>query len=151
MAALAPANVRVDFMGSLPAREAFALGRIVVLPSHHESLPYVALEAAAAGVPLIATFVGGMAEIFGPDASRLVAPADPAALSAALTKALDEPHDMKALAMRLRQRVSAEFSVEQMVEGVRGVYRTAGEQLSPHRRRASRKVRVAGFREGVSS
>ena len=56
------------FHGPMPAREAFALGRVLVVPSRAESLPYVVLEAAAAGVPLIATRVGGIPEIFGPAA-----------------------------------------------------------------------------------
>ena len=56
----------VRFVGFRPAREAFAMGRMLVIPSRAESLPYVVLEAAAAGVPIIATEVGGVPEIFGP-------------------------------------------------------------------------------------
>ena len=61
-------------VGPMPARAAFALGRLMVVPSRAESLPYIVLEAAAAGVPLIATNVGGIPEIFGPDRQRLVPP-----------------------------------------------------------------------------
>src|SRR5439155_4191788 len=43
---------RFRFIGATPARNAFALGRIMVVPSRAESLPYVVLEAAAARVPL---------------------------------------------------------------------------------------------------
>ena len=43
----------VRFVGYRPAREAFAMGRMMVIPSRAESLPYVILEAAAAGVPII--------------------------------------------------------------------------------------------------
>ena len=57
---------RVRFVGYRPAREAFAMGRMLVIPSRAESLPYVVLEAAAAGMPIIATRVGGIPEIFGP-------------------------------------------------------------------------------------
>ena len=46
---------QVRFVGFRPAREAFAMGRMLVIPSRAESLPYVVLEAAAAGVPIIAT------------------------------------------------------------------------------------------------
>ena len=56
----------VRFVGYQPARVAFAMGRMLVIPSRAESLPYVVLEAAAAGVPIIATDVGGVPEIFGP-------------------------------------------------------------------------------------
>ena len=58
----------VSFTGAMPARTAFARGRLLVVPSRAESLPYVVLEAAAAGMPMIATRVGGIPEIFGPDA-----------------------------------------------------------------------------------
>ena len=54
-----------------PYVRAFALGRMLVVPSRAESLPYVVLEAGAAGLPIIATNVGGIPEIFGPDASYL--------------------------------------------------------------------------------
>jgi len=72
---------QVRFIGYCPAREAFALGRMLVIPSRAESLPYVVLEAAAAGVPIIATAVGGVPEIFGPQADALIPPEDVAALA----------------------------------------------------------------------
>ena len=56
----------ICFKPAMPAREALSLGRIMVVPSRAESLPYVVLEAAAAGKPLITTNVGGIPEIYGP-------------------------------------------------------------------------------------
>ena len=151
MARQAPGNARIEFMGPLPAREAFRLGRVVVLPSHHESLPYVALEAAAAELPLIATRVGGLPEIFGADATRLVEAGDPVALAAALAYALDEPGDMKAAATRMRQRVIEKFSAARMVEGVIGSYRAAFEMLRKSPPGENAKTPLTRFREGVSS
>ena len=63
---------QVRFIGHCPARKAFAMGRMLVIPSRAESLPYVVLEAAAAGLPIIATNVGGVPEIFGPQAPQLI-------------------------------------------------------------------------------
>lgn len=115
----------VSFPGALPARTAFARGRLLVLPSRAESLPYVALEAAAAGLPVIATRVGGMAEIFGPDADALVTPEDPVALAAAIENALDRPAEVRAFTARLTARVRALFSVETMAASVIAGYQEA--------------------------
>ena len=57
----------VRFLGHVPARQAFALGRLLVVPSRADSLPYVVIEAGGAGIPMIASEVGGIPEIFGPD------------------------------------------------------------------------------------
>jgi glycosyltransferase involved in cell wall biosynthesis len=115
----------VRFTGALPARTAFALGRLMVVPSRAESLPYVVLEAAAAAVPLIATRVGGIPEIFGADAGSLVAPGDPAALARALVAKLADPAAAQDAAARLRARVEAHFSAEMMTDAVLAAYRDA--------------------------
>jgi glycosyltransferase involved in cell wall biosynthesis len=115
----------VRFVGFRPAREAFAMGRMLVMPSRAESLPYVLLEAAAAGMPLIATEVGGVPEIFGEAADGLVRPNDAAALAEALTAALADPALIQAVAHRVRERVRAEFSLNSMVDGGLTAYREA--------------------------
>jgi len=109
-------------LGAMPARAAFARGQVLVVPSRAESLPYIVLEAAAAGLPLIATHVGGIPEIFGPDAVDLVAPGDPAALARAIDAALDDPQRLRAGALRLQQRVRAAFSVEAMADAILAAY-----------------------------
>src|SRR5450631_4709412 len=84
----------VHFMPAMPARQALALGRIMVVPSRAESLPYVVLEAAAGGKPLITTHVGGIPEIYGPLSNTLVPPVDAAALAQAIVQALDHPDEI---------------------------------------------------------
>jgi glycosyltransferase involved in cell wall biosynthesis len=121
-------EARLSWYAPMPAREAFALGRCLVMPSYKESLPYVALEAAAARVPMIATRVGGMAEIFGAEAARLVPAGDVAALSAAMKKNLSCRQDEAAAeAARLQEHVRATFSLKAMAEGVAQVYLAAME------------------------
>ena len=115
----------IRFAGVLPARAAFARGRIVVVPSRAESLPYIVLEAAAAGLAVIATKVGGLAEIFGSDATRLIAADDPVALANAIAQCLDEPEKAEADAARLRERIASLFSAGVMVEAVLAAYREA--------------------------
>jgi glycosyltransferase involved in cell wall biosynthesis len=113
----------VCFVGYRPARDAFAMGRMLVIPSRAESLPYVVLEAAAAGMPIIATEVGGVPEIFGPQTSHLIPPDDVAALVAAISAALANPAQAHSVAEAVRARVRAEFSLGTMVEGGLAAYR----------------------------
>ena len=114
---------QVRFVGYRPAREAFAMGRMLVIPSRAESLPYIVLEAAAAGVPIIATKVGGNPEIFGTQTGHLIAPDDSAALVAAIAGALDDPQEVKRVTHAVRTRVRKEFSSTAMVENGLVAYR----------------------------
>jgi glycosyltransferase involved in cell wall biosynthesis len=125
----------VCFKPAMPAREALSLGRIMVVPSRSESLPYVVLETAAAGKPLIATRVGGVPEIYGPLADRLVPPRDAAALARAIAETLDDPRTAANTAAKLRERVAASFSVQSMVDGVLAGYRDALQALQKAGRR----------------
>jgi len=115
----------VRLVGYRPAREAFAMGRMMVIPSRAESLPYVILEAAAAGVPIISTRVGGIPEIFGPQNDQLIPPDDIGALINAISAALDDPAARKRFAQQVKARVQAEFSLPAMVDGGLAAYREA--------------------------
>jgi glycosyltransferase involved in cell wall biosynthesis len=115
----------VHFAGSMPARSAFALGRVLVVPSRAESLPYVVLEAAAAGVPMIATNVGGVPEIFGSESGELVTPGDAPALALAIARSLRDDDSMRGVALRLQRRVAEDFSAEAMTDAVLAGYRGA--------------------------
>src|ERR1700733_446393 len=116
---------QIHFIGHCPARQAFAMGRMFVIPSRAASLPYVLLEAAAAGMPIVATDVGGNAEIFGPQSGQLIPPDDVAALTGAIAVALDNPERMQGGAQALRLRVRSEFSLRTMVECNLAAYREA--------------------------
>lgn len=113
----------VSFPGEAPARDVFARARLLAVPSLAESLPYVVLEAAAAGVPIVATRVGGIPEIFGSQGTRLIAPGDSHTLADAIRNTLDAREKTAADARALRTDVAARFSVGHMVEGVEQVYR----------------------------
>lgn len=116
---------RVSLLGAQPARPTFARGRIAVVPSLAESLPYIVLEAAAARLPVIATSVGGIPEIFGPTAVSLVPPNDVSALRAAMQKALDDP---AAAWDEMEQRlgfVSGRFAVGGMTDAIERLYHQA--------------------------
>ncbi len=115
----------VCFAGSMPARSAFAKGRLLVVPSRAESLPYIILEAAAAGVPLLATRVGGIPEIFGDDADALVPPGDPQALARGIDRTLQHSEAHRDLTSRLQARVRESFCADAMTEAVLSAYREA--------------------------
>jgi glycosyltransferase involved in cell wall biosynthesis len=83
------------------------------------------LEAAAAGLPIIATDVGGVSEIFGPQTAALIPPDDIAALIGAITAAIDDPEQMHRVAQALKTRVRSEFSLSTMVECNLAAYREA--------------------------
>jgi glycosyltransferase involved in cell wall biosynthesis len=118
----------VRFLDSMPARLALAKGRTMVVPSRSESLPYVVLEAAAAGKPLIATRVGGIPEIFGPQSGSLIPPDDSEALAKAISHMLDNPGAAEADAKALKNRVASGFSVDMMVDSIIAAYQH--EQIS---------------------
>ena len=119
----------VTFRSPMPAREAQSLGRIMVIPSRAESLPYVVLEAAAARMPLITTKVGGIPEIYGPLTDTLVPAEDVGALAQAIAGTLDHPDRTSDIAKRLQERVATSFSVDTMVDGVLGAYAAALEKV----------------------
>lgn len=116
----------VRILGKVPARDAFARARAVLLPSHNDSFPYVALEAAAAGKPLIATSTGGIPEIFGPLADRLIKPGDAQALQGAMEQFLENEAEYIRDAGDLRTYVRNQFSLHAMAGGVAAVYADSG-------------------------
>lgn len=107
----------------MPARQAFALARTVAMPSRAEAMPYIVLEALAAGKPLIASRVGGIPEIMGPENSALIAP-EGAELTAAMDRALSEP-DRLARQMPPVADLRARFSVGTMADAIIEAYREA--------------------------
>ena len=115
----------VRFQLPMPAREAFAMGRVMVVPSRMESFPYIVLEAAAAGKPLVTTNVGGIPDMFGPFADRLIPPDDREALESALAQAVNHPETTNNAARLLQERVRATFSLDDMVNGGIDAYRAA--------------------------
>jgi glycosyltransferase involved in cell wall biosynthesis len=101
----------VTFPGPLPAAQAFARGRAIVVPSRAESLPFIVMEAAAAQVPLIATNVGGIPEIVAGSDTPLLPPDDANALARALQGFLDDPETAKKRALALKQTVRERFAI----------------------------------------
>ncbi len=98
---------------------------IYTLPSIKEGLPYVLLEAGAAGLPVVASNVGGIGDIIVPHQTGLLAkPKDHNALANHLEELLDKPELRKKYGEALREHVQKEFSLQKMVEQTVLVYNT---------------------------
>jgi glycosyltransferase involved in cell wall biosynthesis len=115
----------VRFIGHVKARYGFSKGTLLVVPSRGDSMPYVVIEAAAAGIPMVAAKIGGIPEIFGPHTDALFAPNIVCAMADAIETALQDPAGALTRAKSLRERIFLQFSQKAMVEGVLAGYRDA--------------------------
>lgn len=115
----------VRFLGFVSPRYAFTKGKLLVVPSRGDSMPYVVIEAAAAGVPIVAANTGGIPEIFGPHTEGLFAASSIGAMADAIETALGDMDASRDNAKDLRERIFAHFSQNAMVEGILSAYRDA--------------------------
>jgi glycosyltransferase involved in cell wall biosynthesis len=115
----------VRFIGHVKARYGFSKGKLLVVPSRGDSMPYVVIEAGAAGIPMVAANVGGIPEIFGVYNDALFAPNIVGAIADAIEIAMEDPDAATERARALRERIFQHFSQKAMVEGVLAGYRDA--------------------------
>jgi glycosyltransferase involved in cell wall biosynthesis len=117
-------NDDVEFLGFVHDTPAFlAAIDLFVMPSLFEGLGVAALEAMAAGKPVIASRVGGLAESVVDDVTGLlVRPGDDAQLAAAIEKLHRDPARAAALGRDGRERVQRQFSLERMALGNEAYY-----------------------------
>lgn len=139
---------RVKLLGKMPRPQLatlFQIADLVVIPSLYDTCPYMTVEAMAAGIPVVATRVGGLAEmVVDGQTGRLVTvharpgarhEVDVAQLAEAQLSLLTD----EALARRMgstgQRRVISEYTLEKMVKATVDVYRQViAEQNMPHRR-----------------
>lgn len=117
---------RVRFVGHQKNVGAFyAMADVFVLPSHSEGSPNVILEAMAAGLPIVATAVGGVPEIVRDRHSGLlIPPADPERLAEAIVRLLSDAELAAKLAANAREEVRARFSPDVFNTAIIGIYNT---------------------------
>jgi 2-deoxystreptamine N-acetyl-D-glucosaminyltransferase/2-deoxystreptamine glucosyltransferase len=97
---------------------------LLVLPSVYEELGSVLVEAMQAGLPVVASAVGGIPEVVADGVTgRLVPPGDPAPLAAAIDEVLGDPGLAHRLGEAARARAPA-YHWERLAEQVLDVYRT---------------------------
>jgi glycosyltransferase involved in cell wall biosynthesis len=115
-------NGAVSFPGRVPARSALACLAVLVVPSYMENGPLALLEAMTAGVPAVATRVGGVPELAPPGTAQLVAPGDPPQLAAAIRRLLDDPGLARTQAQAARRHVEASGGADAMVARTLALY-----------------------------
>ncbi len=106
-----------------------AAGDIFVLPSRSEAFPNALLEAMAAGLPVVASGVGGILELIEDGRTGLLMPpGDPSALSDRLLRLMSAPALASSLGARAREHVLAHYSFERMVDAFEQLYLTELER-----------------------
>jgi glycosyltransferase involved in cell wall biosynthesis len=99
-----------------------SIADVFALSSLTEGLPYVLLEAAAAGTAIVSTSVGAIPSTFGRECALLVPPGDPQALAGAIRAALSDGQRRREMADRARRLVEGSYSVAGMVDATLDVY-----------------------------
>ncbi len=107
-------------------RPYLAAADIVVLPSYREGIPRVAMEAAAAGRPVVAYDVRGVREVVDCHSGLLVPRGDVVALTAAVEALIGDPDRRAAAGEVSRARAADLFSEDGVITRLRGVYATMG-------------------------
>lgn len=104
------------------AAQLLAASDLVVHPTLYDALPTALIQGLAAGLPAVASNVGGIPEIVAPDCGLLVPPDDPPALAAAIASLADDPGTRSAMGAAARRRFDAEFAVDIWVGRLRRLY-----------------------------
>jgi glycosyltransferase involved in cell wall biosynthesis len=116
---------RIAFPGHTPAGEAFERLAVLALPSVMENVPLALLESMAAGVPVVASAVGGIPETAPDGTALLVEPGDAGALAAAIGLLLDDPQRARVQAVAAHEYVRRERSAGVMADRLVAVYERA--------------------------
>jgi glycosyltransferase involved in cell wall biosynthesis len=113
---------------------------LFVLPSRTEAAPNSVLEAMAAGLPCVATRVGGIPEFVDDGVTgRLIDPDQPHVLASVLLDLIEHPDVAADLGRAARQHVERRFSFDRMVTGFEALYHTELDKRSA-RREPSREL-----------
>ena len=116
-------STRIRFLGhrrDVPSL--LAIADLFVLPSLYEGFPLSVLEAMAAGVPVVATAIGGTDELVSSATGTLVAPADPRSLADGIRAVLADRGAAARRAATARESVLAKHSTSTMVASMSALY-----------------------------
>jgi glycosyltransferase involved in cell wall biosynthesis len=138
---------RVFFPGWVDVQgrdRALAAATVFVLPSYAEGLPMALLEAMAAGVPVIATPVGGIPQLVEHDVNGVLVRAGQIdALAAALTVLLADPQKQERLGRAARQTVQSGYAIGTTIEKLYAIYTRFGIAPRPAAGAPRESVKIA--------
>lgn len=112
----------VTFMPPTPAAEAFKLAKVQIMPSRAEGLPYMILETIAAQMPLIASNVGGIPEIYGTNDNLLFESENVDQLYEYMKNTLNGTSQHIKETKKLQNYVQNNFNVEKMAKDINDFY-----------------------------
>ncbi len=116
----------VDWLGHVDdVPSVWARSHVAVLPSHREGLPKTLLEAAACGVPMVATDVPGCREVVVDGRNGILVPArDASALADAIERLVKEPATRREMGRAARADAVEKFSELVVIEKMLALYRS---------------------------
>lgn len=122
---------RILWHGHVPeAGRWFSAFDVYVLSSRTEGTPIALLEAMGAGVPIVATRVGGVVDVVSEREALLVGPERPDQLAAAIRHVHDDPEGARHRADAARKRLNEDFSLDVWIRRYDGIYETAVAQCT---------------------
>jgi glycosyltransferase involved in cell wall biosynthesis len=104
-------------------RPLFAAADVAVLSSDNEGTPVSLIEAAAAGLPAVATDVGGVREVVGEETGIVVPRGDAAALAGAIAEMAADPQRRERSGRAARQRALSRYGAERLIGDIDALYR----------------------------
>ncbi len=115
---------KVYLLGNiLDAKRLIKAFDVFLLPSIKEGLPYVVLEAGISEVPVIATSVGGVAEIIeNKKTGILINSKDPKDIKDAIEQMKNNPEESQKMALNMHKKMTENFSIEKMVSNTINTY-----------------------------
>jgi len=128
----------ITFRGTVAVREVLGQFDLLVLPSYNEGQPIVVLEAMTAGIPVVGTEVGGMAQLITdtlttPEGQhwepcgRLVAPGDPEVMAETLESVMGDAEAYARYSEQARGRVVNFFQIDDVMRAYHELYTELGQ------------------------